>query len=299
MTRDAVSVLCLGALHWDVIAHAAASLARGGDVPGRILRLPGGVAFNVARALVRQGLSVGLISATGSGPEGDALVAEARLAGIDTALILRRPGDAADRYLAIEDEDGLVAAVADSRTLEAAAADLLSATSACLAHPPAAILVESNLPGPTLTALSGLPELGGADLRLLPAGPGKAARLLPLLGHPGATLYLNRAEAEEIVSRPLSDASEAAHALRSIGARRVVVTDGARAVVSSGPEGDHTALPPQVRVARVTGAGDTFVAAHMAAELRGAPPAAALAAALSAAATHISAPAAATGETPW
>jgi sugar/nucleoside kinase (ribokinase family) len=46
--------------------------------------------------------------------------------------------------------------------------------------------------------------------------------------------------------------------------------------------------PPQVMVARVTGAGDTFMAAHVVAERRGATRAQALAAALRAAADYVS-----------
>ncbi|WP_216641229.1 PfkB family carbohydrate kinase, partial [Oceaniglobus roseus] len=52
--------------------------------------------------------------------------------------------------------------------------------------------------------------------------------------------------------------------------------------------GLHTATPPEVLVTRVTGAGDTFMAAHMAASLDGAPPPEALARALAAAATYVS-----------
>ena len=48
---------------------------------------------------------------------------------------------------------------------------------------------------------------------------------------------------------------------------------------------DH---PPQVMVTRVTGAGDTFMAAHIVAERRGAGRGAALAAAIRAAATYVS-----------
>jgi pseudouridine kinase len=44
----------------------------------------------------------------------------------------------------------------------------------------------------------------------------------------------------------------------------------------------------QVLVTRVTGAGDTFMAAHIAAELAGRDPEAALARALDAAATYVS-----------
>ena len=49
-----------------------------------------------------------------------------------------------------------------------------------------------------------------------------------------------------------------------------------------------TLSPPQVMVARVTGAGDTFMAAHIVAERNGANRHAALQAALQAAAAYVS-----------
>ena len=48
-----------------------------------------------------------------------------------------------------------------------------------------------------------------------------------------------------------------------------------------------TAQPPAVTVARVTGAGDCFLAAHLVAERTGADRANALAAAIAAAAAHV------------
>ena len=48
------------------------------------------------------------------------------------------------------------------------------------------------------------------------------------------------------------------------------------------------AAPPAVTVARVTGAGDCFLAAHLAAELAGQPREAALRQAVQAAAAHVS-----------
>jgi sugar/nucleoside kinase (ribokinase family) len=49
------------------------------------------------------------------------------------------------------------------------------------------------------------------------------------------------------------------------------------------------ATPPPVRAARITGAGDTFMAAHIAAELAGAGREAALEAAARAAASYVGA----------
>jgi pseudouridine kinase len=67
-----------------------------------------------------------------------------------------------------------------------------------------------------------------------------------------------------------------------------LVTDGGKLAAEADATGLRQATPPQVLVARVTGAGDTFMAAHMSAELRGDAPQAALEQALQAAARYVS-----------
>ena len=127
---------------------------------------------------------------------------------------------------------------------------------------------------------------------MAPASPGKAERLLALLGHPSATLYVNLEEAGLLCQTHFDDSASACTALLERGAHRVLVTDGGRAA-SEGTAGDViTAHPPAVLVTRVTGAGDTFMAAHIASERQGLDRPAALARALDAAATYVS------GETP-
>jgi sugar/nucleoside kinase (ribokinase family) len=68
----------------------------------------------------------------------------------------------------------------------------------------------------------------------------------------------------------------------------VLVTDGAGKAALCGPDATLTAKPPEVLVTRVTGAGDTFMAAHIAAEARGEGPQAALDHALRGAAAYVS-----------
>jgi sugar/nucleoside kinase (ribokinase family) len=82
---------------------------------------------------------------------------------------------------------------------------------------------------------------------------------------------------------------EAAEALIARGARRVLVTDGGRAT-ADGKAGEKVihACPRPVLVTRVTGAGDTFMAAHLVAERRGSSRQEALSRALDAAATYVS-----------
>lgn len=285
-------VLCIGAAHWDVIGRAAGRLARGDDVPGTVGVSPGGVALNIARALARLGFRPALLAAIGRDAEGEALVAWCARAGIGTAHLCRPEGLPTDRYLAVEDDAGLVAAVADARTLAAAGARILAPLADGTLPAPwrGPVVIDGNLAPAVMAAAA--PRLAEADLRLVAASPAKARNLAPLAGLGRAVLYANRAEASAFCGAGFADAREAAEALVSAGAARAIVTDGAGPCADAARgRATATALPPAVAVARVTGAGDRFVAAHLAADRRGLSPDAALAAALSAAAAHVGEPA--------
>ena len=152
------------------------------------------------------------------------------------------------------------------------------------------IALDGNLTESLLSDIAASPLFAQADLRLAPASPGKADRLAPLLRHSGATLYANLEEAR-ILSGDTSAATapQAAEALLARGAGRVLVTDGGNPCAEGrAGHGVISATPRQVMVHRVTGAGDTFMAAHIVAERRGADRTAALQAALRAAADYIS-----------
>ena len=79
-----------------------------------------------------------------------------------------------------------------------------------------------------------------------------------------------------------------AAALLARGARRALVTDGGNSASDGSPDGILTQTPPSVLVTRVTGAGDTFMAAHIVAEAQGCNRDESLSRALTAAATYVS-----------
>ncbi len=289
----APDILCVGSVLWDVIGRSPKAMRLGSDQPGRIIRLPGGVAMNIAMTLVRFGMRPGLLSVVGQDSPGDALLAEVRALGINTDFLYRSEDLPTDSYMAVEGANGLVAAIADAHSLEQAGGKILRpledgrlGTSETPWRGP--IALDGNLTEDLLRDISSSALFGTADLRVAPASPGKAERLRAFLGHPRATFYVNLDEAGLICARDFADAGAAALALRDQGAARVLVTDGGRMAAEAAGDELRTVQPPSVMVTRVTGAGDTFMAAHIASEVQGANPGMALARALDAAASYVS-----------
>ncbi len=286
-------ILCIGSALWDIIARTGTRMQPGFDVPGQIERQMGGVALNVALALVRAGQQPALLSYVGRDNEGEALISAMTEAGINCAY-LTRAEEPTDSYLAVESHDGEVfAAVADCAALERTGDDVLSPlmdgrlgrdTDSFEGR----IVVDGNLPEETLSSLIALPSVAHSELVFVPASPGKAGRLKAALKRPNATLYVNRIEAEIITGARYSSAPEAAEGLVEMGAARAVVTDGPRLVALAMDNKMIVAEPPPTTAITTTGAGDVFLAAHLSAEIAGADGEEALQWAVAASVKHIS-----------
>ncbi len=290
---DTPNILCIGSVLWDVIGRSKSVMRVGSDVPGRITQLPGGVAMNIAMTLRRFDLRPALLSAVGQDAAGTQLIAEATALGLNCDHLYRSADLPTDRYMAIEGANGLIAAIADAHSLEAAGDKILTplqdGTLGSSDTPYAGMIaLDGNLTLALLSKIATDPLFAKADLRVAPASPGKAERLRPFLDQSRATLYVNLEEAELLCQQTLGTATEAAQALLKRGAARALVTDGGNCAAEADATGLRHAEPPQVLVTRVTGAGDTFMAAHMSAELRGGAPQDALEQALQAAARYVS-----------
>ncbi len=286
-------ILCIGSVLWDVIGRSASVMRQGSDVPGRITRLPGGVAMNIAMTLARFGLTPALLTAIGRDPEGDELIAACAARGLITDTVYRSDDLPTDRYMAVEGANGLIAAIADAHSLEAAGAKILAPLSdGRIASDDAPysglVALDGNLTLDLLSEITSSALLAKADLRVAPASPGKAERLLPFVQASRGTLYVNLEEASLLCQRKFQTSRDAAMGLLDRGAARVLVTDGGSDATQGHADTLLTQTPPQVLVTRVTGAGDTFMAAHIAAEADGMAPDTALHRALNAAATYVS-----------
>ncbi|TCS60226.1 PfkB family carbohydrate kinase [Primorskyibacter sedentarius] len=291
------TILCIGSVLWDVIGRAASHMRQGSDVPGRITRLPGGVALNIAMTLAQFDMRPVLLSAVGRDAEGDELVTACAARGLVTDHLYRSEDLPTDVYMAVEGANGLIAAIADAHSLEAAGARILAplrdGTLGSGAAPYDGIIaLDGNLTTTLLEDIAKDPAFSKADLRIAPASPGKAERLRSFLLKGRGMLYVNLEEAGLLCHQSFDDSATAAQALVKLGAVRALVTNGGQMASDASPAGLIRQMPPEVLVTRVTGAGDTFMAAHMAAERRGADRQEALSSALQVAADYVS------GETP-
>ncbi len=287
------AILCIGSVLWDIIGRADVSMVAGNDMPGRITRIPGGVAMNIAIALSRLGLSPIVISSVGKDSEGEELITQARALGVNCEYLYRSNELATDRYMAVEAPNGLIAAIADAHSLEAVGSRILTPLQdgrlgSADAPYQGVVALDGNLTVKLLDEISTSDLFTQSDLRIAPASPGKADRLLPFLRAKRGTLYVNLEEAGLLCHTQFTNTLDAGAALLERGAARALITNGGEPCCDATAEGLVQAQPPKIQVARVTGAGDTFMAAHIAAELRGSSRTDALDSALAVAAAHVS-----------
>jgi pseudouridine kinase len=251
------------------------------------------VAMNIAMALNGLGIQAAVLTAIGRDDEGAELLRAAKNMGLTTEYSYLSDDLPTDRYMAIEGANGLIAAIADAHSLEAAGdkilQPLIDGRLATLDMPwSGMVALDGNLTSEMLIEIAKGQMFTKADLRIAPASPGKAERLAAFLGQGNATLYLNLEEANILTHGRYEQSADAAKALLDRGLKRVLVTNGPHPACVATPDHIISQQPPSVLVTRITGAGDVFMASHMAAEFRGEQPEQALGSALNRTADYIS-----------
>lgn len=268
----ALPVLCIGSALWDIIASASCEMQPGNDVAGIIRRRPGGVALNIALALVKRGQPAALLTTIGNDAQGDELITELVAAGVDCQYVTRID-DPTDNYLAIETTAGVVfGAIADCASLENAGEIILAPVRdgrLAAADTPwqGSVIIDGNLPVSTLESIAENRDFYEAHLSFVPASPGKAERMRAALKAQSGTLFVNKGEAEILCNRTFATSGDASERLRQLGAFRAIVTDGPNESALSDENGTFSVLPPKVEARTTTGAGDVFLATFIGAEI--------------------------------
>jgi sugar/nucleoside kinase (ribokinase family) len=269
-------IVVVGDVMVDVVARLSGPVAVGSDSEASISFGGGGSAANVAAWLAHAGATAVLVGRVGDDARGASAAAALRASGVDarlavddslptgTCIVLVAPGG---------ERSMLPDAGANSALAPADLPDSLLAPGGHL-HLTGYSLVR---PGPRPAALGAISRAAAAGMSVS-VDPSSAALLGPefLELAAGATLLLpNLAEA-----RTLSGEGDAQTAARALASRfpEVVVKLGAEGALWT--NGSDVELVPAAPAAALdtTGAGDAFAAGLLAARLRGAPPAEALAA---------------------
>ena len=264
-------ILCIGACHWDFTMQCAAEVIPGESNPVRSSRSPGGVAFNIARALSDLDCIVGLASRVGSDPDGRALVdylATSRIKAVDITEETNRHTAA---YTAVVDPQGkLVVGLADMEIYDRLDHQYWSSRANKLAGWDAWCF-DTNLPKSGLQYLSALTNR--PRLYAVVSSPSKGMRLKSSLCYID-TLILNVVEASMLTGQShsgIDGAEKAAQLLCAAGVDRTLVTQGAGGGAWADATGSGTmaALPGSNQLIRVSGAGDALAAAAIAALEKG------------------------------
>lgn len=266
-----------------------------------VRRSMGGVGRNIAEALHRLGVSVLLYSVVGDDPNGELVLRGLQQVGLSTALLRVVAGQSTATYTALLGSDGELAAAAADMSIfdEALTADaVLSSSPLCGALRDAKVVVlEGNVPAATTEALvrflRKLRSGGDADGRsrqpLLvydPISVGKCSRVLSVIRDVDV-LKPNELEVVELARLVTARSMEASPVDVESAAKALVLQGGVRAVACTvGPNGVVLAMRatnstrsvsvrrfpaaaiPAGMLVKVTGAGDTFLAALVASLLK-------------------------------
>lgn len=261
---DSRSIACIGAANLDRKLRSLATLTMGTSNPARQDESFGGVARNIAENLARLGAPVALTTAIGGDSSGQALLAHAEAAGIDTRGTLRLEHACSGTYTAVLDDHGqMLVALADMALFDAITPDFLAARAPRRALP-ALTVADLNLPLETVAALLDEARREAAPLVVVAVSQPKMARL-PQDLHGLRLLILNQGELETRVGAPIvtdADFAAACAVVQAQGAQDVIVTRGAAGVLYTLPGGAMGKLAAkEAQIVDVTGAGDAFSAA--------------------------------------
>ena len=275
MRYNNFKIICAGSAVIDSIGYSKNQINTGDDVSGTIKTSVGGVAFNICKQLALSGFkNVELLTALGDDTKGRTIIDFCSELGIITDNIYICNDSETDSYLAIEDIHGLKAAIAHIlnveefgdrilKPLENGAVKTNSEPSNNL------IVLDGNLSISTLSKIAKNKKIMNYDIRVASASSSKASRLKPFLSLPNVTIYCNMTEAENLCDLSFQNTEQASTYLLKKGLGRAIVTNGDKHICDASIHHEPISIvPPKVtNINHITGAGDYFLACHIANEI--------------------------------
>jgi ribokinase len=291
---DGIQVVVVGSLNMDLVARAPRLPAPGETVPGLgFSTVPGGKGANQAVAAARLGARTALIGCVGDDAFGRQLLAGLEADRVDCRGVRVAAGESSGVALVVVAEggrNGIVVVPGANGLL--APGDVDRHLSRIEEARVVALQLETPLATVEHAARAARARGKTVVLNPAPAGPLPAGLVAC-----ADWLVPNEIEAAALAGAPVESvegAMEAGRRLRDRGAANVLVTLGARGVVTVTAEGARHDPAPQAEAVDTTAAGDTFIGGFCAALAAGRGVAEAVAYAQAAAAISVTRPGAQT-----
>jgi len=256
-------VAVVGSLNMDLVVRAPRLPHPGETLAGSAFaQVPGGKGGNQAAAAARLGAQVAMIGSIGADANGELLRAGLVAEGVDCAALETSPQAPTGVALIVVDDASQNAIVIVAGSNGEVTPDTIARHEAVLAHADVVVCQLETPPAAVHAALAAAKRLGKTTI----LNPAPATGAFPP-GWLSLADYLvpNELEAAALTGLPAStpdDAARAALALRSRGARDVIVTLGAQGVCALLGQTPPVHWPaPRVAAIDTTAAGDTFIGA--------------------------------------
>lgn len=255
-------VTTIGMSNTDLVCRAPRLPAPGETVAGQSLEIfAGGKGANQAVAAARAGADVTFGGAVGDDAYGSDRIEDLLRSGVDVSAVQMFPGVSSGIAIIIVDQTG------ENQIVTAAGANGLVDASLILRQivdrPPDVVLMTWEWKAETSRAiLDGLDP----DIQILLNVAPYDNSIRESLPDRRLILVCNRAEAEQLIGRPVSndEGMVIAREIQSLGCRAAIVTLGGFGAAGADENGSWSVTAPTVDVVDTTGAGDAFCGAFAA-----------------------------------
>jgi pseudouridine kinase len=258
-------VVVIGAAGVDIVGRLEGELHEGSSNPARILTTFGGVARNVAENLARLGQAVILLTAVGEDEEGERLVRNAQIAGVNTEYIIRCGDCPTGMYVGILSSKGEILFALDSMEVTHNITPAYIRQHSRLFKGASFVFIDLNLPPETLRAIYSLAKRYRVPVCADPTSMHLAPRLMPYLGQT-FLITPNFSEACLLAKQPQKSPSRRqalliAKTLVSQGVDVVIITMAEQGLCYASSETNGHIPAIQTEILDPTGAGDALTAA--------------------------------------
>ena len=268
-------VVVIGAAGVDIVGRLEGDLHEGSSNPARIRTTFGGVARNVAENLARLGQAVILLTAVGEDEEGERLVRNAQIAGVNTEYIIRCGDCPTGMYVGILNSKGEILFALDSMEVTHNITPAYIRQRSRLFKGASFVFIDLNLPPETLRAIYSLAKRYRVPVCADPTSMHLAPRLMPYLGQT-FLITPNFSEASLLAKQPRKAPSRRqalliAKTLVSQGVDIVIITMAEQGLCYASSETNGHIPAIQTEILDPTGAGDALTAAVLFALLNAMP----------------------------